>query len=423
MKDYLLINPRTDCSELFDESQVSFIPMPNVQEKNNCVQYDLVKYEAVKKGFTVFQKGDLIWAKITPCMQNGKSCVVSEMPTEIGFGSTEFHVIRKRTDEIYMPFIWAIFSNDDVLKAAQAVFSGSAGQQRVAASFLERFPAVLPKYEKQVEMVKNLEEKLQELNHKRQDADRLLYEIDELVRKAIGIGEETYKKPMIYAVTGINAKKSRFDTEYHNPFYTHRVDRIKEVNHDTLENIIEISTETWNQRDFFSDTFPYIEISGVGIKNNNYQVTPTTVASAPSRAKMIVRNQDIIVSTTRPHRGAIATIVCSPQEVQIASTGFCVLRELLRTDVLREYLQWILLNDYVLLQMLQRSSGGNYPAITAEEIRKIVIPIPSLEIQERICKEAKERKALASKLHLEAENKWTLAKFQFENKLLEGGVQ
>lgn len=134
LNNHVAVNPKTDCSLLSDSSEVSFVPMANVQEKTNVVSYDMVAYETVKKGFTVFQRGDLIWAKITPCMQNGKSCIVDKMPTEIGFGSTEFHVIRKRNENVYMPFIWAILSSDDVLKAAQATFSGSAGQQRVSAS-------------------------------------------------------------------------------------------------------------------------------------------------------------------------------------------------------------------------------------------------------------------------------------------------
>ena len=101
LSDYLWINPRIDCSMLRDDDKVSFVPMVNVQEKNNIVSYDIVPYKKVKKGFTMFLKGDLIWAKITPCMQNGKSCSTEDMPTEIGFGSTEFHVIRKKNDDIY----------------------------------------------------------------------------------------------------------------------------------------------------------------------------------------------------------------------------------------------------------------------------------------------------------------------------------
>lgn len=104
LNNHVAVNPKTDCSLLSDSSEVSFVPMANVQEKTNVVSYDMVAYETVKKGFTVFQRGDLIWAKITPCMQNGKSCIVDKMPTEIGFGSTEFHVIRKRNEKVAMSF-------------------------------------------------------------------------------------------------------------------------------------------------------------------------------------------------------------------------------------------------------------------------------------------------------------------------------
>ena len=174
----------------------------------------------------------------------------------------------------------------------------------------------------------------------------------------------------------------------------------------------------WDQKSIFEEVFPYIEISGVKIRENSYKTTEVAVSEAPSRAKMIVRDGDIIVSTTRPHRGAIATISCKTTNTQIASTGFCVLRELKRNDVLKEYLQWILLDDYVLLQMLQRSSGGNYPAITSDELKKIVIPIPEISVQQEICSEATRRKQEADKLRIEAEQEWIEARKQFEKELL-----
>ncbi len=420
MTNYLEINPKTDCSGLTDESLVSFVPMPNVQEKNNVVEYDLVPYSKVKKGFTVFKKGDLIWAKITPCMQNGKSCIVDKMPTEVGFGSTEFHVVRKRTDDVYMPFIWSIFSNENVLKAAQAVFSGSAGQQRVSASFLETFPAVLPKYDIQVKLVTNLEEKLEAMNNKLEQAEKLFTDMSKCVHSVLGIGEVSTQKPVVFAINTHMTFGRRIDPEYHNPYYTHRVEEIEKLTYDTLGNIIEFSTEVWDQKSIFEEVFPYIEISGVKIRENSYKTTEVAVSEAPSRAKMIVRDGDILVSTTRPHRGAIATISCKTTNTQIASTGFCVLRELKRNDVLKEYLQWILLDDYVLLQMLQRSSGGNYPAITSDELKKIVIPIPEISVQKEICAEATRRKQAADKLRIEAEQEWQEARKQFEKELLEG---
>ena len=222
----------------------------------------------------------------------------------------------------------------------------------------------------------------------------------------------------MFSVSLKNALASRIDPEYHNPFYTHRIAEIEKLRHDMLGNIIEFSAETWDQKSFFDSDFPYIEISGVKLKENTYETIDIPVKKAPSRAKMIVKNGDIIVSATRPHRGAITTIICPDNQIQIASTGFCVLRDLKRDDVLKEYLQWILLDDYVLLQMLQRSSGGNYPAISADELKKVVIPIPDTSIQMQICQEAEERKAKANTLRQEAEQEWQLAKAQFERELL-----
>jgi type I restriction enzyme S subunit len=144
LKGFINVNPRTDVSTLTDNSVITFIPMPAVEAKNNQVEYATEEYRRVKTGYTVFKRGDLLWAKITPCMQNGKSCLVTGLPTEIGFGSTEFHIMRAKSDKVYMPFIWALFSNEHVLQSAQAMFNGSAGQQRVTDRFLREFPLILP---------------------------------------------------------------------------------------------------------------------------------------------------------------------------------------------------------------------------------------------------------------------------------------
>lgn len=394
--------------------------MTAVQEKTNTVDYELRPYADVKKGYTIFKKGDMLWAKITPCMQNGKSCIVDELPTEIGFGSTEFHVLRHEGTNVFMPYLWAILSSDDVLKAAQATFNGSAGQQRVSDSFLKRFPAIMPKYNVQVKLVNKLMGSLTTYKQKLNQADELLSSMDEYVLDALGLQQDHTEKKTIYATRLSALKHSRYDTEYNNPHFTKKVELLKKLSHSTLDDIIEFSSESWNQEDYFDSHFPYIEISGVGLKTNEYEATITDISEAASRAKMIVRNGDIIVSTTRPHRGAIATISCEPDEIMIASTGFAVLRTLKREDITKEYLQWILLNNFILDQMLQRSSGGNYPAINIEELKKVVIPIPTKAVQWQIAAEAVRRRTLARQLKEEAESEWRAAKAQFETELLGG---
>lgn len=422
LSDWLLINPPASSANLEENDDVSFVPMTSVKEKTNSVNYEIRPYAEVKKGYTTFKRGDMLWAKITPCMQNGKSCIVDDLPTEIGFGSTEFHVLRHNGDKVYMPYIWSILSSDDVLKAAQATFNGSAGQQRVSDSFLRNFPALLPDYDIQVQMVTRLMSSLSSFKEKLDYADKLLSSMNEFVNNSLALPNLIIEKRMTYAIRLSELRKSRYDTEYNHPHFTKKVEEIKKLPHATLDEIINFSNESWNQSDYFDDEFPYIEISGVGLKTNEYEVTLTAINQAASRARMIVRNQDIIVSTTRPHRGSIATINCRPNQILIASTGFAVLREMKRTDITKEYLQWILLNDYVLEQFLQRSSGGNYPAINLEELKKVVIPIPDETTQKIIVSEAIRRRTLARKLKEEAEKEWYSAKSQFEKELL-GGIR
>ena len=156
LENFVEVNPTTSRTDLHDDILVSFVPMPAVEEKTNGVSYELKPYKEVKTGFTIFQKNDLLWAKITPCMQNGKSFIAENMPTEIGFGSTEFHVLRKKNERIYMPYLWVVLSDTHILEAAQGMFSGSAGQQRVPDTFLKKFPLVLPPIEIQKELADNV---------------------------------------------------------------------------------------------------------------------------------------------------------------------------------------------------------------------------------------------------------------------------
>lgn len=172
LEDFVDINAKISRKDLQAQTKVSFVPMPAVTEKTNEVIYELRNYEEVKTGFTIFQKNDLLWAKITPCMQNGKSFIASDMPTEIGFGSTEFHVLRAKNEKIYMPYLWTILSDEKILEAAQGMFGGSAGQQRVPDTFLKKFPIVLPPYEVQVELADQVFEALNKAKLLREKAEQ-----------------------------------------------------------------------------------------------------------------------------------------------------------------------------------------------------------------------------------------------------------
>src|SRR5690606_15036815 len=93
-------------------------------------------YGEVKKGYTAFLSGDVIMAKITPCMENGKTTVVPDLPGSVCFGSTEFHVIRAETG-VLARWIAGFLVQHEVRRSAQRAMTGGVGQMRVPTAFLE----------------------------------------------------------------------------------------------------------------------------------------------------------------------------------------------------------------------------------------------------------------------------------------------
>ena len=100
-------------------------------------------YAEIKKGYTYFGENDVIFAKITPCMQNGKNAIVTGLIGGIGFGSTEFHVLRC-SDEVIPEWVHLFLRRQETLDAAIKTFTGAVGQQRVPANFLENLEIPIP---------------------------------------------------------------------------------------------------------------------------------------------------------------------------------------------------------------------------------------------------------------------------------------
>ena len=158
------INPKLS-KQLKDDDTVSFIPMECVSDFDGSVkEYRECKYST--KGFTKFENGDIIWAKITPCMQNGKSAIVDGMKNGVGYGSTEFYVLRRKSDKVLTEYLYYILRSIKVRTQAVNYFSGSAGQQRVRKSFLQELRIPLPSIQEQKELIALLDEKKKEMNDK-----------------------------------------------------------------------------------------------------------------------------------------------------------------------------------------------------------------------------------------------------------------
>jgi type I restriction enzyme S subunit len=128
---------------------VSFVPMPAVTETGEIDLSSTNVYDEVKTGFTYFAEGDVLFAKITPCMENGKGAVAKGLCNGIGFGSTEFHVLRPINGRTNPYWLYTLTAFPQFRTDAAGNMTGSAGQRRVPATFLENYRVSVPPIELQ----------------------------------------------------------------------------------------------------------------------------------------------------------------------------------------------------------------------------------------------------------------------------------
>ena len=158
------INPRVVALPQSDASPVHFVPMRAVTEEFGGIDVsERRRFGEVKKGYTAFQAGDVLFAKITPCMENGKLALVPALDDGIAFGSTEFHVVRAVAN-VTPKWLAHFLSQAEFRKFARRHMTGTAGQLRVATPWLlgTRLP-VAPAAE-QTRIVDKLEELLSDLD-------------------------------------------------------------------------------------------------------------------------------------------------------------------------------------------------------------------------------------------------------------------
>lgn len=183
--DVCKINPpKISTQDLPNDLEVSFVPMAAVSaELGEITDPQKKTLGEVKSGFTNFSEGDVLFAKITPCMENGKSAIVGELINQIGYGSTEFFVLRCG-DRLLNKFVYHLVRGKLFRGAARAVMGGSVGQQRVPKNFLIGYQLNLPPLDEQKEIVRILDDLLGREQRAKDLAGKTLDRV-EMMKKSI----------------------------------------------------------------------------------------------------------------------------------------------------------------------------------------------------------------------------------------------
>lgn len=186
LEDVCQINPKTEIKDMKDDDIVSFLPMTSVKAECNYYTEENVLYSKVKKGYTKFKNGDVLFAKITPCMENGKVCIVDNLIQDIGFGSTEFHILRC-LNNIIPKYVYYVVIQQCFRKKAKKNMVGAVGQQRVPADFMKNFDILLPSLPEQQQIVAEIEKRFLV-------ADELEKAVNEGLEKADKLKQSILKK-------------------------------------------------------------------------------------------------------------------------------------------------------------------------------------------------------------------------------------
>ncbi|NSL52757.1 restriction endonuclease subunit S [Calidifontibacillus erzurumensis] len=145
--------PKREVADLKEDTIVSFIPMANVSETGEIDLSETRNLGEVYKGFTYFKENDVLFAKITPCMENGKGAIAKNLTNEVGFGSTEFHVLRPK-EGITSEWLYYLTTLPNFRQQAEKNMTGSAGQKRVPKQFFDKYKVNKPTIESQEEFKK-----------------------------------------------------------------------------------------------------------------------------------------------------------------------------------------------------------------------------------------------------------------------------
>lgn len=208
-----IFNPRHNSSE--DRKQeISFVPMPAVSDTDGRIEDHGTKVLGdVWKGYTHFQEGDVIFAKITPCMENGKIAVARGLHGGIACGSTEFHVLRPFTG-VNAKYLWYFLRRRDFRIEAERHMTGAVGQRRVPKAYLEKYLIPLPPANEQCRIVTKLDSLFERTRRAREELShipRLIENYKKAILEAAFRGDLTKDWRCVHGITSTSWKKRKID--------------------------------------------------------------------------------------------------------------------------------------------------------------------------------------------------------------------
>ena len=328
--DFALVNPSVKIEK---REEISFVEMKDLEDgKRYCEpnQYRLLS------GGSRFQNGDTLFARITPCLENGKICQVRKLKNNVGFGSTEFHVFRGKENISESNFVFYLSRWSEVRDHAEKNFDGTSGRQRVPKQAFDDLILTLPPLLEQraiASILSCLDDKIDLLHRQNQTLEKMA----ETLFRQWFVEEAKEDWPMVIIGDFLKTNQKTISKNY------------------SFTEIKYLDTSSLNR-------------GLIGV------LQVLNLKEAPSRAQRLVLHNDVLISTVRPDQRHYG-IIKNPDKNLVVSTGFCVIT----CDKIDPHFIYLLLTnnemtDY--LHSIAEGSTSTYPSLKPSDIEKLEFQLP-----------------------------------------------
>ncbi len=357
--------------------------------------------------------GDVIYSKID--VRHGAIGVVPESLSGIAV-SSEFPIYRVRPHVALPEYVKLLFRTTAFRRLINSLISGASGRKRVQPTDLEDLKVPLPDIPIQQAIVNHWRtaETATAAAMSEMDALERRRESDLCEMLGVRLSEPTRLRGQLILEW---QRLERWDTFFYRPDFLLLDDSLRRAQAVPLGELAIFFSRPWRKEMFPDGCFPYVEISGVNKRDGIVESRPVPVDQAPSRATTLIREGDLMLSTTRPYLGAFA-IVPKAYDRHVCSSGFSLCRSADPERVDVEYLLLFLKSGMGLRQMERRMSGGLYPAIVQSELDKVLVPLPSLSRQREIVRQHALSRARIASLKTGSQNRLASARHEVEAMIL-----
>jgi type I restriction enzyme S subunit len=413
------VNPRSFSEPIEDSDAVSFVPMKAIEAESGQIDASEKRtWKQVKRGYTPFQEGDVLFAKITPCMENGKYAVAKGLHGGRAAGSTEFYVFRPKPELLSSYILYFLFS-PDVRRAAKRSMRGAAGQLRVPKSFFQSLSipltdvrcqaAVVDEIEKQftrlqvgVDSLRNAGAKLKRYRAtvlKAAGEGRLVPTEDELAKQEgrdYVSGSMSLEEVREAASGSLPGMSTIGRTELQGPF-TCPVGWCWTSLHEVCELIGGLTKNP--RRAALKYQLPYLRVANVYANELRLDDVATIGISASERSKLLLRKGDLLIVEGNGSKDQVGRVAVWDGSIDPCVHQNHVIKARPRDGLDARWLMYWLLSPIgrEIVEREARSTSGLY-TLSIGKAGRLMVPFPPLAEQARIVAELDRRLSVLAKL-------------------------